>query len=199
MKWFVLVLVLAFLVSCAAEVEVVEPELDDTPVDEPAVIDEPEIVVEDDVIVEETEVTEPEDELSEDEQLVEDLITNKAVTVVSCDQDRKRVVIVVKNIGEITWDFSRNIPFPPPTDRAAVKILVNNYDAAKDPPAINIDTNEPYFGDFEESCGTWRLEPGEQMRCDFPDAPLIREGTLRENKVWVSAPEANFPIVFECE
>jgi len=126
---------------------------------------------------------------------------NEAITILACDKTARTLRFTFTNTGDDKWAFTP-LPFPPPRGVLDVNVYVNNYELTKLSPYFDPETDERFFGpgdSFEENCGVTELSPGESATCDLTKVPLLRDGNTRQDQVWLSAPEGNIRLFFDCE
>lgn len=128
------------------------------------------------------------------------LDVGRVITNVLCDEETRALRFTITNTGEKIWDFDQGAATP--VD-APVRVFVNGYEATKPFPYFDPMGDGYLFGDgdanFVEQCtGDRYLAPGETMDCTLQPVPLIPEGALYGNAIWLDVPEANDPVHFTC-
>ena len=124
---------------------------------------------------------------------------------VVCDKTAKTLSFRFRNVGtDVSWRLDQNLPFPAPKGIAAVKILVNHYEANKR-GAKYMENGETLFGPnekFVDNCGGIEvLAPGEEATCSFTNVPFV-DGTeiaAGVNEIYVDTPGQGGRVRFTCD
>ncbi len=205
---FAIIIVVALALSACQTAPVQEQnEQEQNEIPPPPVVEEEEVKEE---VVEETEEVESDE--SDTQEIESGLdkffgpVDDESVITaddVFCDKDESAVTFRFRNLDSKTWQLNQDLPFPPPSGIASVRVTLNGYEVNTKTPLLY--QGEPLFrsqGVFSDNCeGVEELAPGEEATCTISPVVLKESTSFTQgvNEIRVLGPGANGIARFQCE